>query len=132
MTRAGEVGVDIESIDRQVDRAGIAGRFFSRAEADELASLPPDLQPEAFCNLWTRKEAWLKATGVGISEGLNQVEFNCRPGESARLLRINGDERAAAVWFLQSLRPPGEHGGAVAVQANDVKVRCFQFVDQPR
>jgi 4'-phosphopantetheinyl transferase len=132
VTRAGAVGVDIESIDRQVDRAGIAGRFFSRAEADELASLPPDLQPEAFCNLWTRKEAWLKATGVGISEGLNQVEFNCRPGEPARLLRIGGDEREAAGWFLHSFRPPGEHLGAVAVRARDVKVRCFEFVDQTR
>lgn len=132
VTRAGEVGADIESIDRQVDRAGIAGRFFSCAEADELAALPVELQPEAFCNLWTRKEAWLKATGVGISEGLNQVEFNCRPGEPARLLRINGDERAAAGWFLQSLRPPGEQVGAVAVQTNDVPVRCFEFVERTR
>lgn len=129
VTKAGEVGVDIESIDRKLDRTGIAERFFSRAEADELASLSPELQPEAFCNLWTRKEAWLKATGAGISEGLNQVEFNCRPGEPARLLRIKGDEREAASWFIQSFRPPDGHVGAIALRAKHTRVRCFAFAD---
>jgi len=131
VTRAGEVGVDIESIDRKLDRTGIAERFFSRAEADELASLPADLQAEAFCNLWTRKEAWLKATGVGISEGLTKIEFNCRPGEPARLLRVNGDELEAASWFIQSLHPPGARVGAVALRAVSAKVHCFELGATP-
>jgi len=128
VTRVGEVGVDIESVDRKLDRAGIAERFFSRAEADELASLPAELQPEGFCNLWTRKEAWLKATGVGISEGLDKVEFNCRPGEPARLLRIDGDPGKAANWRVESFHAPGGCLGAVAIQATAVRVSHFAFV----
>lgn len=127
VTRAGEIGVDIESPDRKLDRTGIAGRFFSKAEADELASLPDEQQAEAFCNLWTRKEAWLKATGVGISEGLNQVEFNCRPGEPARLLRIEGEAAAAKAWFVETFRAPGENLGAVAMQATAARVSRFAY-----
>ena len=125
VTRVGEVGVDIERLDRKVDRAGIAGRFFSRAEADELASLPEDQQPEAFCNLWTRKEAWLKATGVGISEGLNQVEFNCHPGEPARLLRING--KPSVEWQVRSFKPLVDHLGAVAIRADRIQLVGFHW-----
>jgi len=128
VTRAGEVGVDIESIDRKLDRAGIAGRFFSRAEAEELASLPEEQQAEAFCNLWTRKEAWLKATGVGISEGLSQVEFNCRPGEPARLLRLDGDASGAAGWFVESFDSPGGGIGSVVIRAPAPPVRRFDLV----
>jgi 4'-phosphopantetheinyl transferase len=105
VTKLGDVGIDIERIDRKIDRQGIADRFFSAVEAAELASLPEPEQAEGFFNLWTRKEAWLKATGVGISEGLNKVEFNCRPGEPARLLRIDGDTKPAEEWFVRTFRP---------------------------
>ncbi len=123
VTRVAEVGVDIECLDRKLDRAGIAERFFSRAEADELASLPEEEQVEAFGNLWTRKEAWLKATGIGISEGLNQVEFNCRPGEPARLLRLSGHPDDS--WQVRAFRPLPDHVGAVAVRADHLRVAGF-------
>lgn len=126
VTRLAEVGVDIECLDRKLDRTGIAGRFFSKAEADELATLPEDLQAEGFCNLWTRKEAWLKATGVGISEGLNKVEFNCRPGESARLLRING--AASDEWQVRTFRPLAEHIGSLAIRAERIRLVCYKMM----
>jgi len=131
VTRLGEIGVDIERLDRKIDRHGIAERFFSKAEAAELGSLPGEQQPEGFFNFWTRKEAWLKATGVGISEGLNKVEFNCRPGERARLLRIDGNSDAAAEWLIESFRPPGDHLGAIALKAGSARVNYFQFDDDP-
>ncbi len=132
VTRVGEVGVDIERLNRKLDRPGIAQRFFSKAEAAALASLPEAQQAEGFCNLWTRKEAWLKATGVGISEGLHKVEFNCQPGEPARLLRIDGDESAAAGWLVQSFRPPGECVGALVLRAATANVHYFQLQPTPR
>lgn len=127
VTRIAQIGVDIEQLDRKVDRHGIASRFFSQAESHELANLPDADQAEGFCNLWTRKEAWLKATGVGISEGLNKVEFNCRPGEAARLLRISGEECEAAAWQIRSFRPPGNHVGVIAVQAASLRTRYFRY-----
>lgn len=129
VTPMGEIGVDIERLDRKIDRHGIAGRFFSKAEAAELAALTEENQAEGFCNLWTRKEAWLKATGVGISDGLNKVEFNCRPGYAARLLRIDGDSNAAREWLIDSFRPPGDHVGAIAVRAFSAHVRYFCFAE---
>ena len=126
VTRIAEVGVDIECLDRKLDRTGIAGRFFSKAEADELGSLPEALQAEAFCNLWTRKEAWLKATGVGISEGLNKVEFNCRPDEPARLLRIAGG--ASDEWQVRTFRPLTEHIGSLAIRTERIRLGCFKLI----
>jgi 4'-phosphopantetheinyl transferase len=127
VTRAGEIGVDLECLDRAVDRSGIARRFFSAAEAAELGALPEAQQIEGFFNLWTRKEAWLKCTGQGISDGLNRVEFNCRPGQPARLLRIDGDERKAEGWWIESFQAPGRSVGAVAIRLPAVRLQRFAF-----
>lgn len=127
VTRVGEIGVDMERLDRKVDRHGIAERFFSKFEAGELAALSEEDQAEGFCNLWTRKEGWLKATGVGISEGLSKIEFNCQPGEPARLLRIDGDPTKAADWLIESLRPTLNHIGAIALRAKEAQVRVFSY-----
>jgi 4'-phosphopantetheinyl transferase len=120
-----EIGVDIEGMSRKVDTGGIAERFFSEREAGELFSLEDEHQRHGFFNLWTRKEAWLKATGIGITEGLNKVEFNCRPGEPARLLRINGQTEEAANWHINTFSTPAnEFIGSVAIKA---KPGGFQF-----
>lgn len=123
VTRLAEVGIDIEGLERKVEVDGIAKRFFSEAEAQELFELSGSDRRMGFLNLWTRKEAWLKATGIGISEGLNQVEFNCRPGETARLLRIKGDSSEAASWTILSFDTPAESfKGALAVRDNPGRV----------
>lgn len=123
-----EIGVDIEGLGRKVDTGGIAERFFSEQEAAELLALEADAQRHGFFNLWTRKEAWLKATGIGISEGLNKVEFNCRPGDPARLLRINGGEQAAKNWHVRTFSTPASGFiGSVAIEAEPAKIQFFAY-----
>ena len=63
----GEVGIDIESIDRKTDWQGIAKRFFTAQEYDALFALPEDEQRLAFYDHWTRKEAYMKVLGTGLS-----------------------------------------------------------------
>jgi len=128
MTRRTEIGVDIEGMSRKVDTGGIAERFFSEREAGELLSLAEDQQRHGFFNLWTRKEAWLKATGIGISEGLNKVEFNCRPGDPARLLRINGKVDEAENWHISTFSTPAnEFIGSVAIEAEPGGFQFFAY-----
>ena len=66
MTHACAIGINVELIRPLSDAEGIAERFFSARETAALKALPLDQKPVGFFNLWTRKEAWLKATGEGI------------------------------------------------------------------
>ena len=132
VARGRAVGVDIERIREQVLSDRIAERFFAPAEARVLAALPPEQQPQAFFHCWTRKEAWIKARGEGLSIPLSSFEVSFAPGEPARLLATRPDEGEAAQWTLRDL--PCERGFAAAlavageIQGN-VSIREFRRTD---
>ncbi len=127
VTRLGEVGVDVEQVRPIREMLGIARRFFSECEQAALAALPEVEVPVGFFNLWTRKEAWLKATGTGIGGGLEGVEVSLAPGEPARLLSLFGDPVAAQEWSLQALAPAAGFPAAVAVRAPAVEVHGWRW-----
>src|SRR5207302_8233420 len=121
VTRVCPVGVDVERIRPLRDAEGIIERFFSPRESAALKALPADQKPVAFFNLWTRKEAWLKATGDGIGESLNQSEVSLLPDEPARFLSILGDTQVAAAWTLQDLSPAAGFKAALAAPAQGLR-----------
>ncbi len=127
VTRVAEVGVDIEQIRPLRDADGIAQRFFSSQESGVLRALAPLEMQNAFYNLWTRKEAWLKATGEGIGESLNQVEVSCLPQEPCRFMRLFGDSFAASQWRLLHLTPADGYVGALAMRDSDAEVKCWRL-----
>jgi 4'-phosphopantetheinyl transferase len=126
-TRACAVGIDVEWIRPIDDAEDIAARFFSPRETARLMALPKDRRTSAFFSLWTRKEAWLKATGDGISEMLNEVEVSCLPDEPAKVLAISGNVEAAQRWTLLDLSPAPGFAAAVAVEARDPQFSCWQW-----
>lgn len=69
--RNNELGIDIEELRPIADSASIADKFFNREEIDAIAKAPPSITHKVFLDIWTRKEAILKAAGVGITDGLN-------------------------------------------------------------
>jgi 4'-phosphopantetheinyl transferase len=75
VTQDADVGVDVECIDREVDAGEIAARFFAPAEARLLADLDADLRRGRFFDLWTLKEAFVKALGVGLTISLASLAF---------------------------------------------------------
>lgn len=81
-----EVGVDVERVEARNAGRDIAERFFAPREIAALGSLPSDLQVEAFFLCWTRKEAYIKAIGKGISIPLESFEVSLMPGQSAAIL----------------------------------------------
>jgi Phosphopantetheinyl transferase len=115
VSRQGPIGVDVEWIRSVKDADDLVARFFSNRENALFQKLPPVHKPEAFFNLWTRKEALLKATGEGITGGLNRVEVSFLPGEPAELREINGSAEAACNWKLFTLAPAQGWTGAVAI-----------------
>ena len=117
VSRSVDVGVDIERI-RPVER-GLARRFFSAAEVTALEALPADQWLDGFFRCWTRKEAVLKALGVGFSMNLASFDVSIAQNESARVLRISGDGGAPHDWSLCEVRPSPETIVAVAAFARD-------------
>ena len=112
-----EIGVDIEHIRPLADLDALARRTFSSHENQALQALPPELRLEGFYNCWTRKEAYIKADGAGLSQPLDQFDVSLAPGRPAQLLRIDGPEKAAASWFLHGLQPAPDYVAALAIEA---------------
>jgi 4'-phosphopantetheinyl transferase len=112
--RSAAVGVDVEHAEPG-DCDAIVRQFFSPRECREYCALPAAQRPAAFIRAWTRKEACLKASGVGMSGSLADVEVTIAAEEPARVLSagIFGDVRD---WWLQDMPLLEDFVGAVAVR----------------
>lgn len=119
------VGIDLEQIRDLSDAEQLAKRFFTPAEAEAIATLPMAQKQAAFLNGWTRKEAYLKATGDGLA-GLDEVEVSLIPGMPAKLLRIQGNSELASRWFIGELHPHPDYVAAVAIAGQDWQVCYFK------
>lgn len=126
-TRAGDLGVDVEVEDASVDRAAVARRFFSDAEAAGLANLHPAVQVSAFFALWVRKEALLKAIGDGLSTPLSEVEFAVSSTAEPTLLQVPSAYGAVSEWTVCGIAPCPGTPGAVAVRGRVTGLRCFRW-----
>jgi 4'-phosphopantetheinyl transferase len=101
--RVPRIGVDVEALDGRA-RLDVARRYFSGPEADALFALPPEARALRFLRLWTLKEAFLKATGEGVSGGLARATFRFDDDD---LTEFRGDGADAADWAFHECRPPG-------------------------
>ena len=120
-----EIGVDVEAIRPMPDIDDIAKRFFSGDETAELMSLPADERARAFFLCWTRKEAYIKATGEGLSTPLGDFRVTLRPGEPARMLYLSNDPSAAQAWTLHDLAPDPGYAGALAYRDEPRPLEAF-------
>jgi 4'-phosphopantetheinyl transferase len=99
-TEGREVGVDVEEVRALPDADEVAMRFFAQRERAAYLSLPASERPQGFFNCWTRKEAFVKAIGEGLSHPLDTLDVSLAP----------------AGWMLSSFVPAAGLVGAVAVQ----------------
>jgi 4'-phosphopantetheinyl transferase len=120
------VGIDVERIRTDLDLDGIAARFFSANECKILASLEAG-RYEAFFTCWTRKEAYLKAKGVGLSMPLDQFDVSFLPNEEPRLLATRHDPAEARRWTIRALSLPGEYVGSLAAPGSDWRLKCWNW-----
>lgn len=121
------VGVDIEYL-RLVEKPDdLVERFFSPEEAMFFRALPDDQRTKAFFNLWTRKEACLKATGDGITERLREMVVSFLPDEPARVLKISDASESVGNWMLQELHPAPGYVAAFAARAQDLHLCCWRW-----
>jgi 4'-phosphopantetheinyl transferase len=119
-----ELGVDVEHRRPLKDLLSLAKISFSGPEYATLCSLPAHAQTDAFFACWSRKEAFIKTTGEGISQ-LADFEVNLRPGEPARLIRVKDVPPAEHRWSIHDLPDIPDHAAALVVERHDVVIRCW-------
>lgn len=117
------LGVDLEWIRPIPKLQQLANRFFTPQEATSLQAFPPNQQSLAFFRGWTRKEAFLKATGEGITQ-LQAVTVSLSSHDPAILLEVPSGERIED-WILADLALPSGYVGAIAVKASSIRWQCF-------
>jgi 4'-phosphopantetheinyl transferase len=122
-----EIGIDLERVRSEVASDQIAEQFFSRREVAELRAQRPANRPEAFYTCWTRKEAYLKARGEGLSFPLSRFSVSIGPGRPAALVSTPDDPAEASRWLLADVYPGPGYVGAVAVEGRDWRFRCWQW-----
>jgi 4'-phosphopantetheinyl transferase len=131
--RHARVGIDIERAGRA--RLAVAERYFSAAEAAQLRELPPEAQPRRFVQLWTLKEAYLKATGTGLAGGLGRMSFVFDHDEDFHFERA--DDADAARWQFRQYEIGAAHVLGLAVLPGagfarlEVALREFRVSGQP-
>jgi 4'-phosphopantetheinyl transferase len=112
------LGIDVEHI--QPDSAGddIAARYFSPREISDLRTLPPEQRAEAFFHCWTRKEAYLKATGMGLQTPLDSFSVSLLPGQPAQFL--GGVESR---WQMAAYHPVEGYPAAVVYDGPECSLK---------
>lgn len=127
VTRNREIGVDVERVRDGVETQDLAERFFSPREIEVLKSLPVAAQKKAFFLCWTRKEAYLKATGDGLDVPLSEFEVAFRPDEPAALVRVEGHPEEPARWTMLDLSWDDDHAAAVVAEGRDWTPSCWDW-----
>jgi len=137
VTRNRKIGVDIEQIRPVPNMQSIAERFFSKQENAAFQTVSADQKLAAFFNCWTRKEAYIKAIGDGLSFPLARFSVSLTPGEPAQLLNVEADSlrdslasrAAAARWYLKALIPAPNYLAAIAVEKRGEQLTCQQWLE---
>ena len=122
VTREGRLGVDLEQHRPLRDMPALATRYFAADEAALVREAAPADRPEVFFRIWTRKEAFLKALGGGLSIPLRSFSVDPAAGGGASLLRTEGLGEDPATWHLGGLECAPGFTAALAVDRPGFKV----------
>jgi len=124
------IGVDIECHRPDLATMEIAERFFAPQEIQVLGAVAPAHRIEAFFQCWTRKEAFIKARGMGLSLGLDKFTVAFGPGSEARLLTVDPGATDVANWALCDASPARGYSGALAIETKAPAVHKWTFTPE--
>ncbi len=133
ITQDRQVGIDVEYVRSIPEMLDIAERTFSSEENYQIKHLNRIERQKAFFNCWTRKEAFIKAIGDGMSFPLDQFDVSLKPGDPARILKIFGSEEKAERWSMHELLPAERYSAAFVVEGKgcSIEYQDWEHVDHP-
>jgi 4'-phosphopantetheinyl transferase len=123
-----DVGVDVEQIRELSDFDEIIQRYFSIAEIAEFRSVERGFRKEAFFSAWTRKEAYIKAKGEGLSIPLDSFSVSLRPG-AAPTLTVPCGPGSGEEWQIEELKPAPGYVGALVYSGERRPVSVYETLD---
>jgi 4'-phosphopantetheinyl transferase len=124
-----DIGVDIEALRPVPEMEEIARRYFSEQEAIDLMRSGGDAREQNFFRIWTRKEAFIKAIGEGLSCPLDSFAVSVDRDEAARVIQLHGDADAARAWQLHAFQPAPRYAGALAYRGDRLRLQIFTAFD---
>lgn len=124
VTLGREIGVDIEYIRPFPYAEQIVKRYFSKREKDEFLSLPKHLRQKAFFTSWARKEAYIKARGMGLFLPLHSFSISINPRDSIRLIHHFDQGNLDTNCYLRDIIPFDGYAAAVAVEGHGLRF-CY-------
>jgi 4'-phosphopantetheinyl transferase len=129
VVRDREIGVDIEYIASDRPLRKLIGRFFSEVEVEAFQGVPEEELPELFYTSWTRKEAYVKARGVGLRFGMRRFAMTVG-GDKPALLHVEGEPEEPGRWTVLSLDVAPEFRAALVVEGRGVAVQNYVWPAQ--
>lgn len=121
------IGIDIEYTKRKVAVKKIAKLFFAEEEVTSLCRLDQAYHTQAFYNCWTRKEAFIKAVGSGLSFPLDQFVVSLDSTKEATLIDTKWDKKEKYKWTLHTIEPRKDYIGAVSVKGNVSDIQSWRY-----
>lgn len=124
------LGIDIEHMRDNIGYEDLARHSFSPTEQAVLHALPPEQKQRAFFQCWSRKEAYIKARGMGLSLPLHTFDVTLHPDEPARLLASREDPHEIERWSMVALDSGQDNTSALVVEQRDVdwQLACWQWI----
>jgi 4'-phosphopantetheinyl transferase len=120
-----EIGVDLELVREEIEFPAMARRYFSAVEQQALFGLHEEAQLAAFYRCWTRKEAYLKATGSGFSQPANGFDVSLSPDQPPALLSHHSRPGEVGRWTIRDIPLPAGYCAALAVEMKQPVLRMF-------
>ena len=120
------VGIDLELVHPMADIDDFAAQFFCASECALLSALSGSVKLDTFFELWTCKEALLKAMGDGLTRPINEVEIELSE-DGPRLISIGGDCSQADDWQIRLFQPAPGYQAALAVEGRNWRSNFFSF-----
>jgi 4'-phosphopantetheinyl transferase len=127
VTLGREIGIDVEFMRPDFATDEVAGNFFSQSEVAELQRVEPNQRTQAFFNCWTRKEAYVKARGEGLSMPLNLFDVTLAPDTVAAMLSNRSDKSETSRWIFHDLALSENYVGALVIETTDAPLHISRF-----
>ena len=121
-----DLGVDVEKMEPIPEMDRIVERFFSQREIQDYYRTPASERTDAFFRCWTRKEAFLKATGEGLLRPLDTFAVSFRPDEQPRIVEDKAEPSAADRWSMRDLPVEEGYTAALVVEGRQSDICCRQ------
>ena len=128
-----EVGIDVEGPQSHLNHQAIAKRIMNKQEASWFHSLPESKRKSALFNCWTRKEAFVKAHGKGLTFPLRDITVTFLPEQPTSIVRIENPELHTLSWSIYSIYARPQYAGALVVAGKPRSIKYWDYQEwKPR